>query len=381
MKIVADENIPLLMECFGAMGMVVPLQGRNITAEDLQDTDALLVRSVTKVNESLIQESNLSFVGTCTAGFDHLDQDFLTHRDITFTNAPGCNATSVVEYVIAALDVLAERDDFALRQRVVGVVGHGQVGSRLYQALQRLGVQVYACDPLCEQKEGVRFLELDELIQRCDVVCLHTPLTKDGKHPTHHMINESRLKAMKPGTVLVSAGRGPVVDNAALKNVLANGQMLSVVMDVWEFEPDADPELIQLVDIATPHIAGYSLDGKIRGTELIYQAFCRHFGLPSRIRVGAITPIPALKKIGLSDSAQPASASSVAIRSVYDIRRDDSRMRKLIKLPEAERKQMFDSLRKNYGERREFNTLSVLFNNTDQSVQDELTALGFHIKV
>ena len=148
-----------------------------------------------------------------------------------------------------------------------------------------------------------------------------------------------------------------------------------------EFEPDADPELIQLVDIATPHIAGYSLDGKIHGTELIYQAFCRHFGLPARVRVGAITPIPALKKIGFSDSAQLVSASSVAIRSVYDIRRDDSRMRKLIKLPEAARKQMFDSLRKNYAERREFNTLSVLFNNTDQSVQDELIALGFHVKV
>ena len=215
------------------MGKVVPLQGRNITAEDLQDADALLVRSVTKVNESLIRDSNLSFVGTCTAGFDHLDQHFLTRRDITFTNAPGCNATSVVEYVIAALDVLAERDDFTLRQRVVGVVGNGQVGSRLYQALQRLDVEVYACDPLCAEEEGVRFLELDELIERCDVICLHTPLTKEGEHPTHHMINESRLKAMKPGTVLVSAGRGPVVDNAALKNVLANGQILSVVMDVW----------------------------------------------------------------------------------------------------------------------------------------------------
>ncbi len=380
MKIVADENIPLLMECFGAVGEVVPIHGRNISADDLVDADALLVRSVTQVNESLIQNSKLKFVGTCTAGFDHLDTNFLRSRNIFHTNAPGCNATSVVEYVIAALDVLAERDEFDLRQRVVGIVGKGQVGGRLYSVLSNLGVRVYANDPLREPDESVNFLELDELIERCDVICLHTPLTTTGEYPTHHLIDAQRLAAMKPGTVLVSAGRGPVVDNTALKSALNKKQDLSVVMDVWEFEPDVDPELLALVDIATPHIAGYSLDGKISGTEMIYKSFCQYFGLPARVKIGAITPIPALKKMGFTDSAQLDKACSVAIRAVYDIRSDDIKMRKLADLSQAERMQVFDRLRKNYSERREFKTLSVLFNNTEEPVRSDLAAFGFNIK-
>ena len=380
MKIVADENIPLLMECFGAMGKVVPLQGRNITAEDLVDADALLVRSVTNVDEQLIKNSPLSFIGTCTAGADHLDHHYLSQKPITFTNAPGCNAISVVEYVIAALDVLAERDGFDIRQRKVGIVGKGQVGDRLYRTLEQFEVEVYANDPLCEPDDNVRFMPLDELIQCCDVICLHTPLTTAGEYPTRHLIDKGKLSAMKSGTILVSAGRGPVIDNAALKAVLEGGKQLSVVMDVWEFEPEVDPDLVKLVDIATPHIAGYSLDGKIRGTEMIYRSFCQHFGLPARVRLGAVTPIPAVKKIGFTDSAEPARACSTAIRTVYDIRRDDAQMRKLSKLADAERRQEFDRLRKDYAERREFKTLSVLFNNTDVKVRERLAALGFTLR-
>ena len=378
MKIVADENIPLLMECFGGIGQVVQRPGRSITAEDLQGADALLVRSVTQVNKPLLENSSLSFVGTCTAGLDHMDLDYLAERQIAAAHAPGCNATAVVEYVLAALDVLAERDGFDLQQRVVGVVGKGEVGGRLYRTLDRLGVEVYANDPLCPPDESVRFLELDELIERCDVICLHTPLTTSGLHPTRHLINEPRLSAMKPGTILLNAGRGPVIDNGALKSVLLKGQPLSVVLDVWESEPNPDPELIPLVDIATPHIAGYSLDAKISGTEMIYKAFCQHFGLPARVRVGAVTPIPALKKLGFTDSVLIERARSVAIRSVYDIRRDDARMRPLANMADRERSQAFDYLRKHYGERREFKTLSVQFNNTCQAVQKELRAMGFN---
>lgn len=378
MKIIADENIPLLMEYFGAMGEVIPRRGRYINAKDVVDADALLVRSVTNVDERLIQDSGLSFVGTCTAGFDHVDDVFLASRNIRFTNAPGCNATSVVEYVMAALDVLAERDGFDLQQRVVGIVGKGQVGGRLYKRLEALGVQVYATDPLCQPEASVRFLELDELIETCDVICLHTPLVREGDHPTWHMIDEHRLAAMKPGTILVSAGRGPVVDNQALKRVLMDKQALSVVMDVWEFEPDADPELIALVDIATPHIAGYSLDGKIRGTEMIYQAFCQHFGIPVQYSEGELTPPPALQAMTFSPSAQLYQACSTAIRSVYDIRRDDTDMRQLIHLNEIERKKAFDGLRKSYSERREFSTLALSFNNTAADVQKALVNLGFN---
>ncbi|OED45628.1 4-phosphoerythronate dehydrogenase [Endozoicomonas sp. (ex Bugula neritina AB1)] len=377
MKIVADENIPLLMECFGALGEVIALPGRDMTTKDLQDVDALLVRSVTKVTESLIRNSTIKFVGTCTAGFDHVNHAYLANRGIAFTNAPGCNATSVVEYVLSALDILAEKDNFDLHHRTVGVVGKGQVGGRLYDILEQLGVKVYANDPLCEQNSAIRFLELDELIERCDVICLHTPLTTEGAYPTHHLIGKKQLDAMNPSTILISAGRGPVVDNEALKQALKKGQDLTVVLDVWEYEPDVDPELIQLVDIATPHIAGYSLDGKIRGTEMIYRFLCEYFELSDDLDVAAIIPAPALKQLEFSDSVSARDACSIAIRAVYDIRRDDSNMRKLIHRPEVERKQMFDSLRKNYAERREFNTLSISYTGSNKLLKRELCALGF----
>lgn len=381
MKIVADENIPLLMECFAGIGQVVALSGRNITSEDLKDADALLVRSVTRVDEQLIGKSPVKFVGTATAGCDHIDQTFLAGKNIYFTNAPGCNAVSVVEYVMAALDILAERKGFQLHERTVGIVGKGQVGGRLYQVMNELGVDVYANDPLCEQEPGIRFLALNELIRRCDIICLHTPYTIGGDYPTHHLIGAEQLAAMLPGTVLVNAGRGGVIDNGALTNCLERGQDLDVVLDVWEFEPDASPELIQQVDIATPHIAGYSLDGKIRGTEMIYHSFCRFFGLPARVHLGGVTSIPALKKIGFTEDACPQQACSVAIRAVYDIRRDDSQMRTLVGQDSETRRKMFDQLRRNYSQRREFGTLNVLVDKKDQALQNNFKALGFNVRI
>ena len=380
MKIVADENIPLLMECFSGIGKVVPVSGRNITAKELVDADALLIRSITRVNESLISNSPVKFVGTATAGFDHVDHECLHNRGVYFTNAPGCNAVSVVEYVMAALDILAERDNFDLRERTVGIVGKGQVGGRLYQLLNNLGVTVYANDPLCEVDPDVQFLALDELLARCDVICLHTPLTTTGDYPTHHLIGAEELERMQSGTILVNAGRGGVVDNQALKTCLQNNKDLSVVLDVWEFEPDADPELIERVDIATPHIAGYSLDGKIRGTEIIYHAFCQFFGLPARVHLGGVTPIPALKKIGFSEGAERKQACATAIRAVYDIRRDDHLMRTLVGHNAETRKQWFDQFRKNYSERREFSTLTVLAGKNDQALLDDFQILGFNVR-
>ncbi len=380
MKIVADENIPLLMECFGAIGNVVALPGRTISADDLKDADALLVRSITRVDKTLLENSPVKFVGTATAGHDHLDCEYLASRNITFTNAPGCNARAVVEYVLAALDVLAERDGFDLRQRTVGVIGKGQVGGRLYEVLRGLGVKVYANDPLCEPIDSVGFLDLESLIDRCDIICLHTPLTREGDYPSYHLIGTEQLARMKPGTILINAGRGPVVDNRALKKRLQDCPDLSVVLDVWEFEPDVDPGLMQLVDIATPHIAGYSLDGKIAGTGMIYKALCQSFGLPARVRLAAITPDPVLKNIGFSNDATIDDAHSIAIRAVYDIRRDDGVMRKKFSgLDQENRKIAFDLLRRNYPVRREFSTLKVQTKKCTSEVQRALKALNFKV--
>ncbi|WP_257252425.1 MULTISPECIES: 4-phosphoerythronate dehydrogenase PdxB [unclassified Endozoicomonas] len=381
MKIVADENIPLLHECFGALGEVMALQGRDITAGDIAGADALLVRSVTKVNESLLsQASSLRFVGSCTAGVDHIDQQALTKRGITFANAPGCNARSVVEYVLCALDILADREGFKLEKRKAGIIGHGQVGSRLYKTLEGLGVEVMACDPLCERTPGVRFEPLETLLQQCDVIALHTPLTRNVKYPTHHMLDYDRLSQIKPGSILINAGRGSVIDNQALLKVIEEGLDLSVVLDVWEYEPDVNLDLLARVDIGTPHIAGYSLDGKISGTETVYKALCQAFGLPGRVRLAAITPMPALKRMGFNDSATAAQAAGLAMKSVYDLRRDDALMRRLFFMDKKARRIEFDRMRKHYRERREFSTLTVQARKCETGVQAHLKALGFHLQ-
>lgn len=379
MKIVADENIPLLKECFG--NEVVAKPGRTILPADLIDADALLVRSVTPVNQQLIEHSSLKFVATATAGFDHIDRDYLTARGIAFSHAPGCNATAVVEYVLAALDTLAEREGFVLAERKVGIIGKGQVGSRLYQTMARLGVAVCACDPpLAAMDNDSQYLSVDELIQCSDVICLHTPLTTDGPYPTHYLIDEPQLQAMKPGTVLINAGRGAVINNGALKRCLQQRDDLVVVLDVWESEPDVDPQLLSLVALATPHIAGYSLDARIRGTQMIYQAFCQHFGLPARVRLPAITPLPVLTQMKFTEGDCVATTCAMAIRAIYDIRRDDAAMRRHLMVDEVgQRRKAFDHLRKHYPTRREFNTLRVQLKDCVPEIASAFKALQFRV--
>ncbi len=379
MKIVADENIPLLKECFGDMGDIVTLPGRAITAADVHDADALLVRSVTRVNELLVGNSPLKFVATATAGIDHIDQQLLEQRGIGFSNAAGCNATAVSEYVLSALDILAEKYGFNLQGRTFGIVGKGQVGSRLVRILQRMGLRVLVTDPLCEKDEEVEFVTLDRLIECCDVISLHTPLTVDGPYPTHHMIQKPQLEAMKDDTVLISAGRGAVIDNLALRQCLEEGKDLKVVMDVWEHEPAVDYELLKRVELASPHIAGYSLDGKIAGTEMIYKSFCKYFGLPARVRTAAITPIPPLRMISFTENVTVQSAASMAIRAVYDIRRDDAWMRGLLRMDKETARQAFDHMRKSYPVRREFNTLRVRLKRCGDDVKESLSSLGFNV--
>ena len=379
LKIVADENIPLVRECFAGLGDVVTLPGRSLTADDLAGADVLVARSVTKVNKELIQNSSLKFVGTCTAGCDHIDLPALKAQGIGFSNAPGCNARSVVEYVLCALDILAERDGYCITGRTVGIVGKGQVGGRLYRALQALGVRVMANDPLLEPEAGVELVELDELLERCDVIALHTPLTTSGDYPTYHLFGEQQLLAMKHGTVLINAGRGAVVDNRALLNVLKARDDLSVVLDVWEHEPEVDPELLELVDIGTPHIAGYSLDAKVTGTVMVYQALCHFLGLPVRTSQQDLTPLPPLMKLDFTGTVDADQAASVAMRATYDIRRDDALMRRLLKMEPEARKLAFDFMRKNYSERREFSTLKIDASRSSQEVQQRMQALGFHL--
>lgn len=384
MLIVADENIPLLDSFFGDFGEIRRVQGRAMGPEDVRDADILLVRSVTRVGRELLEGSRVRFVGTATIGTDHVDQDWLQQQGICFSAAPGCNANSVAEYILSVLSIHAERlglDDWAGLS--VGIVGVGNVGGELARKLTRLGFEVVLCDPPRAEAEGESapsFVSLEE-VMKCDVVTLHTPLTRGPHHPTYHMVGDAELDALTSRQLLINSGRGEVIDNSALLRRLEKKDAPVVALDVWEGEPAINAELVSRVWLATPHIAGYSLEGKVQGTEMIYQALCRFLGLPVRKQAGQFLPEPALNKVSFTSAAGERSAIRIALRACYDPRRDDGRLRAAMRMPEHERAQAFDRLRKDYPVRRECSSLKVQLKGTSKSMQDVFRVMGFKLKI
>ncbi len=376
MRILADENIPML-EVFKHHGSLRRVAGRSLDRAVLGDAEVLLVRSVSQVDRALLEGSQVKFVGTCTIGTDHLDINYFAEQGIGWASAPGCNARGVVDYVLSALLTLAERDGVDLAQRCFGVVGAGQVGERLIQVLRGLGWQVLVCDPPRQQREGGDYVDLATLLERCDAISLHTPLTKLGEWPTHHLLGAEQLQTLKAGSWLINASRGAVVDNQALKQFLAQRPDVRAVLDVWEGEPQVDAELAQHCDIATAHIAGYSLDGKIRGTEQIYQAFCQHFAIPTQAAIAF--PEQTLLSMQLAAHTPLAEALRVVCRAVYDLRGDDAAFRLSLQGGSDQRRAAFDSVRKNYPVRREIPDLQVQLSEPQVQLQQMIKALGVRV--
>lgn len=376
MLIVADENIPLLDAFFEGFGEIRRVPGRSIDRATVEPADVLLVRSVTNVNRALLEGTQVRFVGTCTIGTDHLDLDYFTQAGITWSSAPGCNARGVVDYVLGSLQTLAEIEGVDLNQRTYGVVGAGEVGGRLVKVLKALGWNVLVCDPPRQIAEDGDYVSLEQIIQQCDVISLHTPLTQSGNGSTWHLFDRERLNRLKPGAWLINASRGPVVDNAALREVLLEREDLQAVLDVWEGEPEVDADLADLCVLATAHIAGYSLDGKQRGTAQIYQAFCAHLGQAPSIQLGDLLPQPWLAEVHLNASTDPAWALATLCRSVYDPRRDDADFRRSLVGSVDEQRKAFDLLRKHYPQRREIDGLKVRINGDSAALSAIVTALG-----
>lgn len=379
MHIVADENIPLLDEFLGELGRLTRLPGRLIDATSVADADVLLVRSVTRVSARMLAGTRVRFVGTCTIGTDHLDLPGLAAAGIQVASAPGCNAQGVVEYVLSCLLTLAERSGCAWQDRVVGIVGVGEVGSRLATTLQALGMQTLLCDPPRAERGEPGFIELDELIERSEVISCHVPLTTGGPHATRHLFDESRLTKLQPGSWLINSSRGPVIDNAALRRLLAQRRDLLVALDVWEHEPLVDPQLAELCALATPHIAGYSLDGKLRGTAQIYQALCGFLQVPARLSLDQLAPRSGVGEWQVEGGTPGDWALSKALRLVYDVRDDDARLRAMLGAAQSDQssREGFDSLRKDYPLRRECSWLRVCSAATEPQVARRLRAAGF----
>ncbi|MEK9765482.1 MAG: 4-phosphoerythronate dehydrogenase PdxB, partial [Thalassolituus sp.] len=350
MRIVADENIPLIDQFFGELGDIVRVAGRTMTAEDVAEADMLLVRSVTRVDEALLAGSKVKFVGTATIGTDHIDLDYLNEKGIGFTSSPGCNAQAVVDYVLSALSVVVDSRGIGFRDVSVGIVGVGNVGLLLRQRLEEMGLTVKATDPFKNEDDVGELTSLSDVLG-CDLVTLHTPMEKGGDYPTWHLIGETELEAMAPDACLINASRGAVVDNKALLAHLKTHPDFVAVMDVWENEPELDLELMNYCALATPHIAGYSLDGKMRGTELVYQGACEFFGLPVRRKLGQFLPEPGIKRVDFGDQVPVHQALRTAIRAAYEIRVDDGVMRSVMR-HSSNRKASFDQMRRDYPLRR-----------------------------
>lgn len=375
MRLIVDENLPFTEAFFGKTAELIYLPGSAIKPADVKDADGLLVRSVTQVNQQLLQGSRVKFVGTATIGVDHIDEAWLNTAGISFASAPGCNATSVVDYVLASLLWLASEQGFNLKDQTIAIVGVGQVGGRLATRLTNYGCKVLLNDPPRAARGEEGFLSLTQVLTKADIVCFHTPLTRKGEFPSWHLIGVDEL-ALLEGKYLLNAGRGGVIDQQALKNQIKKKTAPLLLLDVFEGEPSLDYELIKHCLLATPHIAGYSLEGKSRGTEMLYQAWCQHLDKKPTVKLEALLPKVPLARLELDASCGVEEACRRAAHLCYHPLADSWRLLQALKTTSATEK-VYQALRKNYPIRREFSSLNVKAATEEQA--SALKALGFSL--
>jgi erythronate-4-phosphate dehydrogenase len=379
MNIVCAETVLLGREAFAHAGETVVLPDREITREDLLDADALIVRSKTKITTDLLEGTAVKFVGTATAGTDHIDKAGLESKGIYWCAAPGCNANSVSEYLVAALLVLGRRHGFDLEGKTIGVIGCGNVGSRVVKKCHALGMNVLRNDPpLAAVSEDPDFLPLEHVLAESDIVTLHVPLVKHKPWPTERMADYLFFEQLKPGAIFINAARGSVCDYDALLAAKAGGAVAQAIIDVWSPEPAFRTDVLKLADLASPHIAGHSYEGKLNGTIACYNELCNFFEIPKTWEVESTLPTPEVPEIELDCTGRDdEELLHEIIRKVYAIETDDSLIREAAAHCEIDRARNFDTLRKNYRIRREFMNTTVRANHASNALREKLKALGF----
>lgn len=384
MKIFVDENIPLGQEAFQDHGTVTRFAGRKLVAADLIGAEALIVRSITKVNAALLSGTSIKFVATATIGTDHVDQAYLQNQGIGFASAPGCNSNSVGEYVAAALTHLEVKKGFNLTGKVLGIIGYGHVGKNLALKAEALGLKVIKCDPplqaMSEPGSG-EFSDLETLLKAADIISLHVPLNKEGLYPTLKLVNDDFFSRLSRPIVLINTCRGEVIDEPALQKALQAGQIRHLVLDVFANEPNINQTLGQKADLITPHIAGYSWQGKMNGTEQAANAFRTFFHFPDRWK--AQYPGPLQPILNYPDLNQPLLPSDSEFRqqclaSAYNILEDDARLRQSFQ--EVEPGRIFDQLRREYPIRYEFPFFKIRgLPQEKRDLRSQLIKLGFQV--
>ncbi|NLE02372.1 MAG: 4-phosphoerythronate dehydrogenase [Fibrobacter sp.] len=377
MKVIADENIALVQDAFSGFGEIVTVPGREINRELLSDASILLVRSVTEVNKDLLDGTSVKFVASATIGVDHVDTKYLQENSIGFAYAPGSNSASVAEYVVAALLHISRKTGRPLEKMNLGIVGVGSIGSKVYHHAAALGLNCILNDPPKKRMTGSDiYVPMDTLLEKADIISFHVPLITAGEDTTYHMVNKEMLSRMKNNVILINTSRGKIIDE---KIVRAQREKFDgLIFDVWENEPAINIETLKCTDIGTAHIAGYSYEGKLRGTQMIYDAACAFFFAKPEWRVpeGYYTDI--MDRIDIRNSTEPVYD---AVRSVYAIEKDSKNLSAIIQKSKTDQESYFDQLRKNYPRRREFPHFLIQCSNAQKKSAAVLTELGFKVEI
>jgi len=374
-KIIADNKIPFFRGVLEPYTEIEYHEGSEITKKNVQDADALIIRTRTKCNEELLEDSKVKFIATTTIGFDHIDTSFCESNGIKWINAPGCNSSSVQQYLTSALLTLSILKSLELDKMTIGIVGVGNVGSKVEKIARILGMKVLLNDPPRERIEGSeKFVSLDHLIEESDIITFHVPLNRNVIDKTFHLADEVFFKNFNNGKILINTSRGEVIETSALKSAISIGKVTASVLDVWENEPNIDLELLNMVDIATAHIAGYSADGKANGTSVCVNAINNFFNLgfpdnwfPENIPL----PIDGIRMDIKSKNKSLQDVICEIVLSTYDIRIDDINLRKS---PAS-----FEEQRGNYPIRREFQNYIVKLSNGNDELNRILTDLNFNL--
>jgi len=375
LKIVADDKIPFLRGALEQYGEVIYLPGREITRDVIADADAMLIRTRTKCNEQLLRGTKVRFIGTATIGFDHIDTLYCEMNNIRWTNAPGCNSSSVQQYIAAAMLTVASEYGFTLKEKTLGIIGVGNVGSKVAKLAEIMGMKVVLNDPPRAMREGAgAFVNFDRLLMEADIITVHVPLTMEGEDQTFHLFDSCTFSKMKNSAIFINTSRGEVVDNDAISHVLESSGLRGAVIDVWEDEPYIDKELLSKVFLATPHIAGYSADGKANGAAMVVNALMSFFSLPVKSWYPENVPEPPESEIFINGTARnDQDIIEEVVLHTYQIREDD---RKFRLSPSG-----FEKQRGDYPLRREFPSFSVHLVNSSGNVRLILERMGFHVRV
>ncbi len=370
-KIIADDKIPFLKGVFEPYAEVKYVPGNLITRSIVEDVDALIIRTRTKCNSALLHDTNVKFIATATIGFDHIDADYCSDHKITWTNAPGCNASSVQQYIASALLRISGESDFRLKDKTLGIIGVGNAGSGVEKFAKTIGMNLILNDPPRERKEkSSKFSSIEYLLENSDIITLHVPLNMEGEDKTFHMFDNEVFGKIKKGTWLINASRGEVVKTEAVKDALYTEKLAGVVLDVWENEPDIDLHLMAMAFLATPHIAGYSTDGKVKGTAMSVRALSKFFGLPLNDWYPSEVPLPSEPVIRINtDGKSDDDILRKAVFHTYHIIEDDAKLRFN---PPA-----FEKLRGDYPVRREFPAFTVALTDGKSGILHKLGKLGF----